>query len=121
MQCMLTGPYWHTISRIAAVVSDIWIFMGRPVDSIKLATSTVSLSDGKISPMTAMGNTHVGKIPEDTVVGDLGADDAPDDAPAVHSHSQLESGARLVLNNAFVRGATKGLSAEKLGNLYQPG
>ena len=43
MQCMLTGPYWHTISRIAAVVSDIWIFMGNPVDSIKLATSTVSL------------------------------------------------------------------------------
>ena len=28
--CMLTGPYWHTISRIAAVVSDICIFMGKP-------------------------------------------------------------------------------------------
>ena len=27
---MLTGPYWHTISRIAVVVSDIWIFMGMP-------------------------------------------------------------------------------------------
>lgn len=27
------------------VLWDIWIFMGRPVDSIRLATSTVSLED----------------------------------------------------------------------------
>ena len=41
--------------------------------------------------------------PEDTVVGDLGADDATDNATAVHSHSQLQSGARLVLHNASVK------------------
>ena len=40
---MLTGPCWHTDSSISAVVSDIWIFIGCPVDSIRLATSTVSL------------------------------------------------------------------------------
>ena len=41
--------------------------------------------------------------PEDTVVGDLRADDAADNATAVHSHSQLQSGARLMLHNASVK------------------
>ena len=41
--------------------------------------------------------------PEDTVVGNLGAYDASDNATAVHSHSQLQSGARLVLHNASVK------------------
>ena len=41
-----------------------------------------------------------GWLPEDTVVGDLGADDAPDHSPAVHSHSKLQSGSRLMLHNA---------------------
>ena len=40
--------------------------------------------------------------PEDTVVGDFGANDATDNATAMHSHSQLQSGARLVLHNASV-------------------
>ena len=40
---VLTGPCWHTDSSISAVVSDICIFIGCPVDSIRLATSTVSL------------------------------------------------------------------------------
>ena len=35
--------------------------------------------------------------PENTVVGDLGADNAADDSPAVHSHSQLQSGTGLML------------------------
>ena len=41
-----------------------------------------------------------GWLPENTVVGDLGADDAPDHPPAVHSHSKLQSGSRLMLHNA---------------------
>ena len=41
--------------------------------------------------------------PEDTVVGDFGANDPTDNATAMHSHSQLQSGARLVLHNASVK------------------
>ena len=41
-----------------------------------------------------------GRLPENTVVGDLGADDAPDHPPAVHSHSKLQSGTRLMLHDA---------------------
>ena len=42
-------------------------------------------------------------LPEDAVVGDLGANNASDNATAVHSHSQLQSGARLVLHNVSVK------------------
>ena len=41
-------------------------------------------------------------LPENTVVGDLGADDATDNSSAVHSHTQLKSGTRLMLHNEKV-------------------
>lgn len=50
------GCYGYaTNSRMSVVLWDIWIFMGRPVDSIRLATSTVSLEDVS---RTKEENTH---------------------------------------------------------------
>ena len=52
--------------------------------------------------MTTTTTTTTTLLPENTVVGDLGADDATDNSSAVHSHTQLKSGTRLMLHNEKV-------------------
>ena len=78
-----------------SVVSwDIWIFMGRPVDSIKPAISTVSLVRRNYSTC----HWHLRDKPKHTVVGDLGPNDASHHLPAVHPHTQLETKSRLMFD-----------------------